>query len=577
MGVSQEIIDDFSHAESVKSGIINKGFTWDERERLLKGEYLDTSTGTGTESKKKYRQSTGELATMLIDASNRIMAQTPTGSFKAIKTETPLQVIASNLIYHEHIVPNANKGGDFLTKCRMMNMFSGVYGTAIAFVEYVENDIYKGADFTVINPRRFYPQPGKYVIADMDFCFVETPVSKKFLQDKKEEKWNVEAINSILESSNDNNKMGDNFTVTERENDTSNKEYIIRHRFDRDGTWTIYDPINKNILLELPQYFPRIPIVIKRSIPLLDSFWCLSLFDRGETSQKNLDTFTEKFLEIVARKAKPITIVDPKSMVMSTVSYDSSFWFAMNGKTQEPRVLDVSPEGLISSYQGVQQTLKGNLMSIGATTDTSISKEQDVRFGKTPEALKMQGARESSRDAQDRYMQERFMEELAQLMLEVTVKRGVEKIEIANVQEALQSIAEKYGIENTTPFEDGIIPLEDLQNVTLRYVVDENSTMQKSDAGEKTLALLAELSQNPAIIQSLEESGQKINWGEAIKRVAIERGLTDWDKIIITQENPESVEGIGDESATMPEEQYPMEEMPQDYQQEQYPQDYQQV
>lgn len=548
--VSDDVCSDFSHAETVKTNIITKGFTWDERERLLYGEYLDTASAEG---KNKFRQSTGELTTMLIDASNRIMAQIPTGKFKAVVDETLEQVITANLLYHEYIVPNANKGGDFLTKCRMMNMFSGMYGTSVALVEYVEGEHYTGSDFTVINPRRVYPQPGKYVVADMDWIYIETPVSKAFLEEKKKNSaWRIEALKTMLESNADNTKGGDNYTVTERDSETSAKEYMLRHRFDKDGTWTIYNPSNKEILLQLENYFPCIPVVIKRSIPVLDKFWCLCMFDRGETSQKNLDTFTEKFLEIVARKAQPITIVDPMSMVMSTVSYDSSFWFAKEGKTQEPRILDISPEGLISSFQGVQQTLKTNLMSIGATTDTSISKKDDVMFGRTPEALKMQGARESARDAQDRYMQERFMEDLAQMMIKVSVHRGLEEARVPHLQEALKKIADQYGEESIQNFGE-TIKLEDLQNATLRYEVDEGSTMQKSDAGEKTLMLLSEIAQNPEIMESLKEKGQSINWGEVIKRVAIDRGLTDWEKIIVQAENPESIEGIGEEGMTAPE------------------------
>jgi hypothetical protein len=55
----------------------------------------------------------------------------------------------------------------------------------------------------------------------------------------------------------------------------------------------------------------------------------------------------------------------------------------------------------------------------------------------------------------------------------------------------------------------------------------------------------------PQIQQDLAERGQKINFGEAFKRVVIDEGITDADKIIVTNNNPESVEGVGDEGSTV--------------------------
>jgi hypothetical protein len=51
--------------------------------------------------------------------------------------------------------------------------------------------------------------------------------------------------------------------------------------------------------------------------------------------------------------------------------------------------------------------------------------------------------------------------------------------------------------------------------------------------------------------------------------MAIENGVQDWDRIVVSAEEPKSIEGIGDEGATvmpqgaqMPTEQIPMQQMP---------------
>ncbi|HHH12567.1 MAG TPA: hypothetical protein ENJ77_01675 [Candidatus Moranbacteria bacterium] len=63
-------------------------------------------------------------------------------------------------------------------------------------------------------------------------------------------------------------------------------------------------------------------------------------------------------------------------------------------------------------------------------------------------------------------------------------------------------------------------------------------------------SILQSIAGNAQVMQSLEASGKTINWGEAIKRLAIDEGVQDWDKIIVDKTAPESVDGVGDDEGT---------------------------
>ena len=266
-----------------------------------------------------------------------------------------------------------------------------------------------------------------------------------------------------------------------------------------------------------------------------------------------------KYLEAVDKSIDPTTIVDPEEMVMSSVSMDNKFWFAKNGKTGGPRVLETSPQGL-ATFQTTYNIMKANLMSLGASTDTSVPASIDVGFGKTPEALKMQGAREGARDSWDRYMQEKFLEDCANMMMAVASKRGMGETKILGIQSALEKIKSAYADKDLDIFKNGVVPADMLKDLRVKYKVDEGSTAKKSDAGERMMAFLEKIAGNQEIVASLKEEGKKIGWGEAIKRVAIDQGLTDWEKIIVDATTPDSVEGVGDESGTIIREGAPQEE-----------------
>lgn len=553
--VASDISANYTYAEKLKKDAMASGFKWDDREQLFYGIYK------GADEKSASTYSTGELQSLVLDSACRVMAQMPTGRFEGVDTKDMARVIAANLIYHEHILPNANSGGDFFTKSRQANIYSKVYGTMPAFIDYIVSEKYTGPDMILVHPRRFTPQPGKYSIKDMDWCYVDTLVTKEWLEARAEaspEVWKKDIIAELNDSKVETTLL----TTEEQKGAAEKKNIVLRNYFNSKGDWTLYEATSGNVIFSERNYWPGIPLVEKQTIPVLDRYWGLSDYERGETPQKAIDALVRKYLEAVDKSIDPTTILDPEEMVMTSVAVGNKFWFAKDGKTQGPRVLENSPQGL-ATFQTTYNIMKANLMSLGATTDTSVPAGIDVGFGKTPEALKMQGAREGARDSWDRYMQEKFLEDVANMMLAVADKRGMGQVKIPGIEAALEKIRTAYPDKEINIFQSGIVDGSLLKGLSIRYKIDEGSTAKKDDAGEKTMAFLERIAKNKQIMEDFKMSGKKINWGEAAKRAAIDNGIQDWDKIIVSAVDPNSVDGVGDEGGTVvPQEQPQLNLMP---------------
>jgi len=551
--VSSDIQAEFTEAERVKKDVMSSGFAWTDREQLFYGRYVNIDDKEKEKKNVESFYSTGELATLILDSSCRIMAQMATGRFSSYRDTDISKVIAANLVYHEYILPNANIGGDFFTKSRQVNFYSKIYGTMMVFIDYMVGKLYTGPDMVLVHPRRFYPQPGKYSISDMDWCFVDVFVSKKWLEDRCKDNpgvWNKAVINEINPSSVDQSSL-----TSEEKNRIQDKDTIVlRNYFNRNGDWIIFEPNSKKEILNEKDYFPGIPLVEKLTIPVLDRYWGLSDMERGEMPQKAIDALCRKYFASLDKSIDPTAIIDPELMVMSSVHVDNKFWFAKEGNVDKVRILENSPQGL-ATFQSTYNMMKANLMSLGAASDTSIPKSVDVGFGKTPEALKMQGDREGARDSWDRYMQERFLENVANMMMAVASKRGMDKVKIPGIQEALENIKVVYPHSDLNVFENGIITRDLLSDLSIKYKIDSGSTAKRSDAAEKMMGLLNMIAKNDAIQQDIASSGKKINWGEAVKRLAIENGITDWNKIIVSADDPNAIAGVGDEGGTIVENQ----------------------
>ncbi len=546
--ISDDILQEYSEAEKAVKDVADSGFTWDDRESLFYHRYKDKRENT------KSVYSSGELQGLVIDKSCRIMAQLFSGRFHLDDENDIASIIAANLVFHEHIIPNDRQGGDFLTKERMVNVFSNVYGTMPVFVDWIQTDAYKGPGSVLIHPRRFKPQPGKYVIDDMDRLFVDAFPTIKWLADRVKnfpEIWGEGGKKVLAEYSGGNPSIPNTdslmMTIEERRALQTKKGLWLVHVFDSNGDWKLIDKVTGITIIDEREWNPGIPIVDKQTIPLLDRYWGLSDYERGETSQKTIDTLIRMYLDSVAISINPPAIMDPEDVVMSSIIRGSSKnWFVKDGKVEGIKFANVSPKGT-ETFQSTYGIVKGNLLSLGATTDTSVPKSVDPGFGKTPEALKQQANREGARDNWDRYMQERFHERLADKMMAMVVKRGgVGGASIRNISDAIRRIGINFEDKDIAIFANGKVDDNLLKDRTFRYTVDEGSSGKLPGGAEDLLGILKLIEESPDMKESLRNSGKQVDYGEVVKRIAIDKKIPDWDKIVIDSVNPESVPGIGE-------------------------------
>lgn len=543
-----EMIEQFSKADTAFKEIRDGGFNWNDRENLFFGRYKNSKEDT------KSVLSTGDLTTLAIDGSCRVMAQMPNGRFYNFSGDTGSNMLM-NLLFEHYIIPNATSGGPLLLKLRMADMYSRVFPYIPAFIDWkVVEDRYIGPDLIVIHPRRFRPQPGKTAIEDMDYCFIDTEVSKGWLEKRDKEVW--KNIDEVIKSS-------DEGTGTP-EDDRSPKEkgktktgITLRHRFLSDGRWTVYEPTSQKVVVDEEKWFPCIPIALKLQYPRLDQLAGITDFDRGEMSQKAIDSLFRFYIDGVGMSIDPPAVMDPEDVVLSSiVRQPKAKWFVKSGKVDSIKMQTVSPQGL-STFQSTYQILKSNMLSMGAQSDTSVPKSIDPGFGRTPKALQMQGDRQGARDAWDTFMMEQFIERTYTIMADMIAMKGVKPYAFNLLGNSIRRIKEEYPDENFellgSEFEKGKVSVsnEAIQG-KYRYVIDSGSmAVKKDDTGKKLIALIELYAKYPQIQADLLERGQKINFGEAFKRVVIDEGITDSDKIIVTANNPESVEGVGDEGATV--------------------------
>jgi hypothetical protein len=365
-------------------------------------------------------------ATIYLERAARVAGQLPEGETKAFGKKDYgkgqfLDILRTNWIY-----PNANAQFDFLTK-----MFIWQYGSSEYNVMPMHYDInvneatgYIGPDCWLWNPRNFIPQSGFTSISDMDYvhglAYKSPSYFTDILDDDEDDTWDKEAIQSIIEQIKNKTAGTDTKrrTLNYRERMLqATRQVLIATRYEagKEGRWITFLPdfsckVIRNV--KNPHKNSRIPFVLKRCIPKLDSYYGNGDFQRSMPMQfanDGLDNFYFQGIKVSLFAPKAVNM---QTAVRHTITNDPASIWEFNG-TPDFKTVEGSNAGL-STYQAAKGMSKGALQSIAGTTDTRSNAESasDPGFGKTPEALRQIAEREGTRDNFDRGMLERAMQEL---------------------------------------------------------------------------------------------------------------------------------------------------------------------
>ncbi len=542
--------------------------TWDDKEAILISRLNDSVS-----PQFKSRVTDSRLSTIVWERSARVMAQLPSGDVQALTRADQGKNLLMGLVLQRYIEPHANSQWDLLTKLRMWDLYSMVYGTMPMLVDYRISDDYIGPDCWLISPRSWVPQPGKVSIQDSEYTFIDSWVSVQWLNTRLDlSGWDKAKLGEVIDKA----KEGGN---TKDQVDGNKRSLVERSRFSTfpketgpaaqvrittkyesgaDGHWVTFAPDFDNAILRdipNPHKNGRIPVVLKHCFPLMDSIIGLGDFERGKTLQFAMDSLINLYMDGVKMSIFPPMLVNAGNVAaMSSLKYQPAARWLVNGPNAIER-FDVSPSGL-NTFQSTYQFLSGSLLNQNGTTDTTttVQNTSDPQMGKTPQALAQQQSRESARDNWDRYMMEKSVEELYERFINLLSINQEKPINLHVFDKEIEQI-NKAGFDDVMDvFDSGqaakvTITKKVLGGVDYTYTVDDSSTMQSDQAKEH--ATLTEVIQaftgNPMLSYMLRNEGKEVHLGVAVERWLQSSGVADADAIVtdIPQEQPGQQQGGG--------------------------------
>lgn len=533
---------------------------WDEKESLLLGRLQDQES-----INEAYSQVYDpRLSTIVMERSARVMAQMPTGKVQAMTKADKAMNVLGDIVLNRYIIPNANSQWDLHTKFRIENLYSNVYGSFFHMVTYRVEDDYIGPDIQLIPIRNLLPQAGKYSLEDCQYVFVESTVSWDWLKRQNKEVWkNLDKIDMKLQeqggagdSNADKNSKDKSYVESLYNTDSpagkgKYADITIVTRYE-DERWVTFAPSfgdEESVLVirDIKNPFGNfIPIVAKHSFPLMDRFWGLGEFERGKSLQYGINSLINYYLDGVKMSIYPPIVMGKDGVIRSTIKYrPGAHW--IEKQPNSIREFRISPQGQ-NTFQSTYQFFNAALLNAAGTTDTTISSETDMTQGKTPQALKQVAQRQLSRDAFDRYMQEKAIEQTYEMFLNILTKKQEKPIDIYIFKEEIESLQQTHpeaSEELMEVYESGEFGKLNLKKGDLskakqwKFFIDTGTTMQKDSQTEQAevLQLIEMLSKVPGIADQIPNGkvrmgDYEIDFGELIKRLLVSSGVDNQEKII---------------------------------------------
>lgn len=538
---------------------------WPDRERLLVARLADTFSQRTSKSKV----TDAHLSTLSYERQSRVVAQLPTGTVYSISKKDEAAAMLMNLVLYKYIMPHANAQFDLLTKLRMTGVYASVYGSQFALYDYRIEDDYIGPDFWLIPARNFLPQPGKNSIQDLDWAIVETDVSVRYLEGllkREKTSWNKANIRKLIKQAkkgtvpsrdlnSDKKSAVENMRSSGRpypeEGSSARITLATKYEKGKDGHWITFAPDfpEADILRDIPNPHNsgQIPIVARYCYPLQDSIFGLGDFERGVSVQKAKDSLINLYLDAVKMSVFPPLKIDYTGVTASTIRYEAGArWLMKDLNAVQP--MNVNPLG-IDTFQGTYQFLSTALLNQNGTSDTTVSATTsgNPAFGRTPEALQMLQSRESARDSWDRFMLEKFCEQMFNGMINLLGEKQEKPINFHIFDDDVAMIQQQYKdpdkimsrIDNKTA--KLTIP-KSLIGGQYKFTIDDSSTLRNNeDAQVESLTKILDfyLQAPQAIDQYLMKENMEFSLANAFKQMVYNSGISDPDEIIVDHSKDE--------------------------------------
>lgn len=550
--------------------------TWDEKEQALMAQTNDSVSGNITAT----RVSDAALSTLSYERQARVAAQLPTGRVYPTSKADDKKAALINVVLTRYIMPNADSQFDMLIKLRLWGVYASVYGSMPMFYDYRADDRYRGPDCWLVNPRCFAPVAGMSNVQEAG-CYITTVVHKTFLEEILERKvtsYDKKAIKKLLKLMKENASKPASDGNNQKRNTTVESRYNLANADDRvewttkyvHGRWITFAPdfadmeSDEDLIVRdmaSPHKSGRIPVVMRHCFPVLDSIFGLGDFERGMKVQKAKDSIINLFLEGAKNRVYPPLKMIDNMLTPSTIRYQAgSKWKVKQQNAVEAMQFGDAPLG---EFQATYAALQGMLQNMFGTSTTEVSESQGgPSMGKTPEALKMQSARENARDTWDRFMHEKATEELLEGMVNLLHVKMEKPIDLSvfeddikalgyaeevkeikdpasgNVIQQGQEASKVTGLDVFSGGKAGKLTVnkKDISSDTgYKFYIDANSSMKRDDE-ESFQALMATwgmMHEDPALVERLAmNNGLEYDEGDHVKNIFIAAGISDWERIL---------------------------------------------
>lgn len=540
--VQDQILSRYTSADDY---LQDKRKKWDEFENIF-----HNITADNISTKTKSQMFDPVLSTMAIERSNRVMAQMPVGKIRMMSKNDQGGEKLMNMTVDKWVIPNANAQFDLLTKFRMTNLYSNIYGNFFNFIDWtVKDNDYIGPDLWLLNIRDVFPQVGAISLEDSDYVIVRTWKSMSYFENLDGEDFkNVAKINERLKGMSGDKAEKTAEHKSKRELSypdpvTTNGagQFAVLSMYERDR-WVDYVPAAHMVLrdIENPQENGELPVVCKYSIPLIDDFMAMGDFERGKTEQYALNSLWNLYMDAVAISIFPPTIVNKDNIAdaSSFVFGPAAKWLGRRDVGNVAQTLNLTPQGT-NTFNNAYQALRGSMQNQYGTTFTDVSASTDTLMGKTPQALEMQGARQSARDSADRFYQEQYLTKVMNRFTNLLAKKQPKALTVRLFPEELEELVRQYPeMEEMYNQKTGLLKIDRsrFKNCKFDYEIVSGSTYQADQKEQQAqlLALLQMFTQNPQLIQQIMQTENKMPMlGELITRILANSGIQDWDKILV--------------------------------------------
>jgi len=498
------------------------------------------------------------LSTMQIERSCRVMAQLMVGKYKNMSKDDEASTKLMNLTVDRYVIPNAISQFDFLTKCRMIDLYSNIYGNMFAFVDWVVKDKgYVGPDMWLINIRDVFPQVGAVSLEDSDYVIIRSWKSLEWFRSIQDVE-GYKDVEKVIATFSD--RAGEKETRSFK--DKGAREYHeyqdaisakksgffkVLSMYERDR-WVDYVPGADVVIRDMdnPNDDGELPVVCKYSLPLLDDFMGMGDSERGKSQQMALNGLWNLYAGAIKMSIFPPVMLDKNGIAaMSSIKWGpAEKWLGKNANFAN--VLNLTPQG-VNTFNNTHQAILGSLQTQFGTSFTNMSSSDNTQMGKTPQALKMQIAREGARDSADRFYMESFLSKVMKRFAHLITKKQPKALQIRLFKEEIDELMAEYPeFQQQYDEKTGKIKISKSQftNCLFDYEIVSGSTFvaDKQEQQANLSAMLALLTQGIALnqqgqatsplIERMKQEGREVNVSELVTSILSNSGVQGWDKIL---------------------------------------------